>query len=133
MKIVEIEGIGNSYAEKLHAAGIRTVGALLKAGATAKGREELAESSGISSKLILEWVNRADLMRVRGVGKQYSDLLERVGVDSVKELRHRRPDHLHKTMVALNAEKHFVRRPPALVEVESWVKDATRIVPVVTY
>lgn len=85
-KIVDIEGIGPVYAEKLQAIGIKTVEALLKAGATPKGREDIAEQTGIAKALILEWVNHADLYRIKGVGEEYSDLLEEAGVDTVVEL-----------------------------------------------
>ena len=113
--------------------GITTTNGLLKAGATKKGRAELAEKSGISETLILEWVNLADLMRIKGIGEEYSDLLEEAGVDTVKELRNRRPENLHKAMLETNAQKKLVRRPPSLSEVESWVAQAKELPPVVSY
>ena len=82
--IIDIEGVGDAYAEKLKAAGIKTVDGLLEAGATAKGRKNLAETTGISEKLILRWVNHADLFRINGVGPQFAELLEAAGVDTVK-------------------------------------------------
>lgn len=132
-KIIDIEGIGPAFAQKLIAAGIKTTEALLKAGATPAGRKDLAASSGIDAKKILEWVNRADLMRVRGVGSEYSDLLESAGVDTVKELATRRPDNLHAKMLEVNAAKKLVRRPPSLTAVESWVAGAKALPPAVTY
>lgn len=132
-KIIDIEGIGPAFAQKLIAAGIKTTEALLKAGATPTGRKDLAASSGIDAKKILEWVNRADLMRVRGVGSEYSDLLESAGVDTVKELATRRPDNLHAKMLEVNAAKKLVRRPPSLTAVESWVAGAKALPPAVTY
>ena len=87
--IEEIEGVGPAYAKKLRAAGVRSTDALLKKGGAKKGRDALADATGFSSATILEWVNRADLMRVKGVGSEYSDLLEAAGVDTVKELRNR--------------------------------------------
>jgi predicted flap endonuclease-1-like 5' DNA nuclease len=101
--------------------------------ATKKGRVKLASSSGISEKLILEWVNLADLMRIKGVGEEYSDLLEEAGVDSVKELRNRRPDHLFEKMAEVNAKKRLVRRDPSLLEVKRWVAQAKKLKPVVTH
>ena len=133
MNIIKIEGIGETYRVKLNAVGITTTNGLLKAGATKKGRAELAEKSGISETLILEWVNLADLMRIKGIGEEYSDLLEEAGVDTVKELRNRRPDNLHKAMLETNAQKKLVRRPPSLSEVESWVAQAKELPPVVSY
>lgn len=133
MKIVDVEGIGPAYAEKLQAVGVRTTTRLLKEGATAKGRKELAAKSGVSGKLILEWINRADLMRVKGIGAQFSDLLERAGVDSVKELRNRRADKLHAALLKANEPRHYVKRPPTFAEVEKWIKAAKKLPPVVTY
>jgi predicted flap endonuclease-1-like 5' DNA nuclease len=108
-KLEIIEGIGPVYAERLRAAGIGTVEALLRAGATPEGRKELAERTRIGDEYILDWVNRADLMRVRGVGEEYSDLLEKAGVDTVIEMAQRNPDHLYKKLLQVNAEKRLVR------------------------
>ena len=52
-KIVDVEGIGTKYADKLSKAGVSSTDALLKAGATPKGRKELAEKTGIGDALIL--------------------------------------------------------------------------------
>lgn len=131
--IVDIEGIGPVYAKKLTDAGIATVEALLKEAGSAKGRKSLAEASGIEASHILEWVNRADLMRVKGVGSEYSDLLENSGVDSVKELAARRPDNLHAKMLEVNAAKKLVRRAPTLGEVERWVAEAKTMPGAVTH
>jgi predicted flap endonuclease-1-like 5' DNA nuclease len=128
-----IEGIGPVNATKLRKARIRTTEALLKRGATKKGRGGISADTGITEHMILEWVNRADLMRVKGVGEEYSDLLEAAGVDTVKELRNRRPDNLLKTMVATNEEKRLVRRLPTLSMVERWVAHAKELPPAVTH
>ena len=133
MNIEKVEGIGPKYAQKLMEQSIRSTDALLKAAANRKGREDLAAKTGISEKLILEWVNRADLMRVKGVGEEYSDLLEAAGVDTVRELRNRRADNLHKALAETNAAKKLVRRVPTLVEVEHWIEDAKKLAPMVTY
>ena len=132
-KLQVIEGIGLAYAEKLHAAGIRSVDALLRAGATPAGRKDLAEKTGISHEHILDWVNRADLMRVRGVGEEYSDLLERAGVDTVRELAQRNADNLYEKMLEVNAEKRLVRRPPTRDMVARWVEQAKTLEKVVFY
>jgi predicted flap endonuclease-1-like 5' DNA nuclease len=133
MNIKKIEGIGPKYANTLAKSGVKTTTRLLKDGASKKGRQMLAQKTGISEKLILEWVNLADLMRVKGVGEEYSDLLEEAGVDSVKELRNRKADNLHKAMVDTNAKKKLVRRPPSMKEVTNWVKQAQKLPPVVTH
>lgn len=133
MNILAIEGIGSANARRLQEQNIRTTEALLKSGATPGGRRKLAAATGLAEDAILEWVNRADLMRVKGVGEEYSDLLEVAGVDTVKELRRRNPENLHKAMLAANAEKNLVRRPPALSEVERWIEHAKALEPAVSY
>ena len=132
-KLLAIEGIGEVYFGKLQAIGIRSIEALLEAGKTPQGRKELAEKSGISYKSILEWVNRADLFRIKGVAEEYSDLLESSGVDTVVELAKRRADNLFEKMKAVNAEKKLVRRLPTLVMVANWVEQAKGLERIVTY
>jgi predicted flap endonuclease-1-like 5' DNA nuclease len=133
--IKEIEGIGEVYGPKLQAVGIKTVAELLERGKTRKGRQELAESTGISEKLILKWVDMSDLFRVKGIGPEYSELLEKAGVDTVKELRHRVPEHLHARMEEVNSAtgKPLVRALPSLKAVQTWVEEAKELPPVVTY
>jgi NADPH:quinone reductase-like Zn-dependent oxidoreductase len=121
LNVIEIEGIGPAYALKLGAVGIKTTSALLAIGATARGREGLAKETGISSKLIAEWARIADLMRIKGVGEEYSDLLEEAGVESVVELAHRDPKALHARLREVNAQKKLVRRAPSLNAVEGWI------------
>ena len=128
-----IEGIGHKQATSLRKARIRTVEALLKKGATRKGRREIAAATGIGEKSILEWVNRADLMRVRGVGEEYSDLLESAGVDTVKELRRRNPANLLTAMIESNTSKMLVRRLPTEAMVERWVEHASELEPLIRY
>ena len=123
-KIIDIEGIGPVYAEKLIAIGVKTTNKLLKLGATPKGREELAEKTGISGTLILEWVNHADLFRIKGVGEEYSDLLEEAGVDTVPELAQRTAENLYAKMVETNLEKKLVRQLPSQRQVADWVEQA---------
>jgi predicted flap endonuclease-1-like 5' DNA nuclease len=132
-KLETIEGIGPVFAEKLRAKGFGTVEALLEAGATPQGRQQLEERTGIGHKLILEWVNLADLMRIKGIGEEYSDLLEEAGVDTVKELRHRVPENLYEMMVEVNKAKNLVRRLPTLQMVAGWVEQAKTLPPKVTY
>ena len=133
VKIIDVEGIGPKFAKSLQNVGIRTTEKLLKEGAAKKGRKTLADKTGISEKLILEWVNLSDLVRIKGVGEEYSDLLEEAGVDSVKELRNRRADNLHKAILDTNAKKKLVRRPPSPSMVEDWIKQAKKLKPVITH
>lgn len=132
-KLEAIEGIGPVYAQQLREAGIATIEALLEAGASPKGRKELAEKSDIGGKLILEWVNLADLFRIKGIGEEYSDLLEEAGVDTVPELAQRNPENLYAKLQEINAEKELVRRLPAAGQVSDWVAQAKALPRVVTY
>ncbi len=132
-KVKEIEDIGPAYAEKLSAAGLTTTEALLEAGATPKGRTDLAAKTGISDKLILRWVNMSDLFRIKGVGEQFSDLLEAAGVDTVAELARRKAENLQAKMVEVNTEKKLVRRVPTLAEATSWVDQAKGLSRMVKY
>ena len=128
-----VEGIGQRTATKLRKNGIRTTEALLKRAADRKGRRALASETGFSEKQILEWVNRADLMRCKGVGGEYSDLLEAAGVDTIKELRRRNAASLTKKMVEINEKKKFVRRLPTESMVSRWVESAKTLEPSVKY
>ena len=131
--VIDIEGIGEVYSQKLHEAGVATTEELLQQGATPGGRKELAQKTGISDRLILKWVNRADLFRVKGIGEQYSDLLAAAGVETVLELAQRRPDHLHEKLVETNEAKRLVRVVPSLEHVADWVQQARKLSRVVSY
>lgn len=131
--IKDIEGIGDVYMKKLHGIGINTVESLLEKGAAKKGREDIAKQAGIDEHKILEWVNRADLYRIKGIGSEYSDLLEASGVDTVVELSKRRPDNLTEKMVEVNIEKKLVRRIPTQQMVEGWIKEAKTLPRIVSY
>jgi predicted flap endonuclease-1-like 5' DNA nuclease len=122
--ITDIEGIGEVYAVKLRAAGVRSTNALLERGRTPKERKELAAMTGFSEQTILEWVNRADLFRIRGVGGQYSDLLEAAGVDTVRELSKRNAESLTEALAKVNAEKNKVNKLPSLTQVKNWIQIA---------
>ncbi|MBP3714831.1 MAG: DUF4332 domain-containing protein [Phocaeicola sp.] len=132
-KIIDIEGVGDVYAKKLIEAGIETPAQLLDKCAAPAGRKALAEATGISGALILKWTNHADLFRIKGVGPQFSELLEAAGVDTVKELRNRVPANLQAKLEETNAAKKLVRRVPALKEVVKMVEQAKALDPVMTY
>jgi ribosomal protein L35AE/L33A len=123
-KIIEIEGIGSQYAEKLNQVNIHTTSDLLEAGATPHLRKELAEKTSISPKLILKWVNISDLFRIKGVGEEYSELLEKAGVDTVVELSTRNATNLHAKIVEVNEAHKIVRRVPSSEMVERWIEEA---------
>lgn len=132
-KLAEIEGIGEAFAKQLQAAGVTSVGSLLAQAASAAGRKALAAKSGISAKLLLEWVNHADLFRITGVGSEYADLLEAAGVDSVPELAQRQAEHLWAKLQAVNQKKALVRKMPALAQVTDWIAQAGQLKRVVTH
>jgi predicted flap endonuclease-1-like 5' DNA nuclease len=134
MKIEDVEGIGATYAAKLQAAGVQTTDDLLAAGAKPSGRDKLAASTGISGKLILEWVNHTDLMRLDGVGSEYSDLLEAAGVDSPAELAQRNAGNLAETLKELDAARpNVVRRVPSEATVSAWIAQAKKLPKIVEH
>lgn len=132
-KIIDIEGVGEVYAEKLVAAGINKVSELLEKCAAPKGRKELAEQTGISEKLILKWTNHADLFRINGVGPQFAELLEAAGVDTVKEFRHRVAENLQPKLAEVNEQKNICNRVPAISEVQKMIDQAKELEPKMTY
>jgi predicted flap endonuclease-1-like 5' DNA nuclease len=128
MKIEDVEGIGATYAAKLAEAGVPTTDALLERGAKPSSRKSLEDATGISGKLILEWVNHADLMRIDGVGSEYSDLLEAAGVDSPAELANRNAATLENTFQEVVAARPgIVRRVPSQGEVEGWIAQSKEL------
>jgi predicted flap endonuclease-1-like 5' DNA nuclease len=133
MKLADIEGIGPAFAAKLSKAGVRSVEGLLKAGATEKGRKEISAASGVAPKLVLEWVNHADLYRIKGVGSEYSDLLEEAGVDTVVELSKRTPENLYAKMVEVSKKKNLVNKLPGVKQVKKWIDQAKKLPRVVSY
>ncbi len=132
-KIERIEGIGRAYAAKLGKIGIATTAELLQRCATPKGRDQVAKDAGISGKLILAWANKADLMRVKGIGEEYSDLLEAAGVDTIKELKLRVADNLAVRLKAINEKRRLVRQSPGTARVARWITTAKKLAPRLTY
>ncbi|MBU1202092.1 MAG: DUF4332 domain-containing protein [Nanoarchaeota archaeon] len=128
-----VEGIGPEYAKRLIGIGVKTTKQLLKQGATNDGRELISNRSGFSKSTILEWVNRVDLMRVSGVGEEYSDLLEEAGVDTVPELAQRNTENLYEKMIEINKEKNLVRNTPSLKSVKNWVSQAKKLPKIIEY
>jgi len=128
-----IDGVGVRNLAKLRRARCRTTEALLKKGATRRDRTALATETGLSTSDLLEWVNRADLMRIKGIGTEYSDLLEEAGVDTIKALRRRNAGNLTKAMEDINAKKRAVRRLPTQAMVTGWVEAAKGLEPIVSY
>jgi ribosomal protein L31 len=133
LSLIDIEGIGEVYARKLKDAGVPTPEALLQKGSTPLGRQEIAEKSGISGKLILVWINHVDLLRVKGMSPDWAELLEAAGVDTVPELAQRASESLLTKMIEVNQQKKLVRQLPTLSLVEGWVEQAKQLPRVITY
>lgn len=132
-KVAGIEGIDEMHGEKLQSMGITTVDALLEKGASPAGRKAIADETGMSHALVLRLVNQADLFRIKGIGKEYADLLEASGVDSVPELAQRRAENLHCKMVDVNDAENLVKRLPPESEVEDWIAQAKSLPKVVSH
>lgn len=133
-KLIEIKGIGVEFSAILDEKfGFKTVEQLLEAGASKKDRETISHESGIAEGYILRWVNMADLFRIKGVAEDFSDLLEKAGVDTVKELRTRNAANLHAKLVEVNEGNAIAGRTPRLDEVESWIAMANELEPKVSH
>jgi predicted flap endonuclease-1-like 5' DNA nuclease len=128
-----MEGIGPAYGAKLKVLGIATALDLLRQGATRRGRADLVEKSGISQKLILKWINQADMYRIKGIGSEYAELLEAAGVDTVVELAARRPENLHPALQETNELKKLTRQVPSLTQVKDWIEQAKELPRVIRY
>lgn len=123
-KIQDVEGIGPVVGEKMRACGVKDTDSLLEATCTPKQRKELADKTGLTEAQVLKFANMVDLYRVKGIGSEYSELLEAAGVDTVPELARRNPANLTKAMVEANAAKNLVRRLPTEAEVTRWIEEA---------
>nr|WP_320024208.1 DUF4332 domain-containing protein [uncultured Acetobacterium sp.] len=132
-KLSLIEGIGEAYELKLEAVDVNSIESLLETCTTKKGRSQLAEKTGISEKLILKWANHADLIRIKGIGGEYAELLEAAGVDTVPELATRKAENLFKKLQEINDAKSLVRKLPTQAQVEDWITQAATLPRVLTY
>ena len=131
--IEAIQDIGVRHRSRLKAAELWSCRALLEAGATKKGRRIVAETVGVSESRVLEWVHKADLMRVNGISTRYSQLLEAAGVESMRKLRKSRPDQLHQSLVEEDKKrrKRLGNRLPPAKEVAAWIEQARTLSPIV--
>ena len=132
-KVEEVEGIGEKIGAKFREAGVNTTDKLLAATKTRKERKALAETTGVSEKLVLKFANMVDLFRINGIGQEFSELLEVSGVDTVPELAMRNAENLTQKMEEVNAKKKLTRRTPSLKEVEKWIEEAKTLPRVLEY
>ena len=132
-KIDEIEGIGPAYRERLKRAGIDNTRDLLETCCSAAGRKAIGDQTGLSEKQLLEWTNLADLMRVSGIGRQYAELLEASGVDTIKELRNRNAENLAQSIKTINAEKKLSGATPSVGMVSNWISQAKKTSPKISH
>jgi predicted flap endonuclease-1-like 5' DNA nuclease len=131
--ISELRGISDAVLNTLKAKGFGDSESLLEAAKTPQGRKELAKAAAVDATVILELVNRADLARVKGIGRVYSDLMEEAGVDTVKELAQRVPANLHAKLVEINAKRQLTQRPPSVDQVAEFVAQAKELPAMVEY
>ena len=131
--ITEIKGMDDKSAKKFADAGISTVESFLTACADKKDRKELADKTSIDEKNILNWANRADLSRIKGVSTQYGDLLECAGVDTVPELAQRNAENLQAKMTEVNEDKNLVQKLPTAAQVQDWVSQAKDLPRAINY
>jgi predicted flap endonuclease-1-like 5' DNA nuclease len=122
--ISKVRGMTPELQSKLEAEGIKNTAQLLEHAKTEKQRSDLAKKAGTTPHILKELANRADLMRLKGVGEALSNLLEEAGVNSCKELQHRKPDHLHKTLVDLQAKHKLAHHTPTVEEITTWIAEA---------
>ena len=128
-RIDQVAGIDVKQATKLRKAGVRTSKGLIERASTRRGRTELSKACGLAPKDLQVWVHHADLLRVRGVGAEYAELLVASGVDTLRDLRRRNPTALLAKIIGLNGSERVVDRLPTEAMVEGWIKAAGELEP----
>jgi len=129
----ELRGITDAVLNALKAQGISDGNSLLEAAKTPKDRKSLSTTTGVDGTIILELANRADLARIKGIGRVYSDLMEEAGVDTVKELAQRSANNLHAKLIEINRVRQFTQRPPSAEQVGDFVEQAKSLPPTLEY
>ncbi|HEX3710418.1 MAG TPA: DUF4332 domain-containing protein [Pseudolabrys sp.] len=131
--ITDIEGIDGEAAAILKTVKIRSTGRLLEAARTVKCRHDLSIKTGFNEKQILCWANVADRMRIKGINREYSQLLGAAGVDTVKELKFRNPRNLAQAMADANKKRKVVRLLPSEKVVARWIEHAKKLQLMISY
>ncbi|MBC3785306.1 DUF4332 domain-containing protein [Spirosoma utsteinense] len=129
----ELRGVTNAVLNALKGQGLSDSDSLLEATRTPQNRKELATAAGVDPKAILELANRADLARIKGIGRVYSDLMEEAGVDTVKELAHRSSANLHAKLIEINSVRQFTQRPPSVEQVNDFIEQAKKLPAMLEY
>ena len=130
-KIIQIEGLGYQAAETLQRIGIQSIEQLLDAGSTPEDRQKLSEQTGLDTKHIYQWVCRADLVRIKGIGNEYADLLDAAGIPTVPILAQQSPEYIHQQLTRVNRMKRLVKRIPAVSRITIWIEYAKQLPSVV--
>jgi predicted flap endonuclease-1-like 5' DNA nuclease len=125
--IKNLDGIDEIALERLRSAGLRTTERFLEAAKDPKGRKALSQQTGIDEKVLLKWANMADRMRIKGLGRDYAELLRVVGVDTVRELKHRNGERLLKAIRDANAQRRLVKAPPSRQAIDRWIEQAKKL------
>jgi nucleotidyltransferase/DNA polymerase involved in DNA repair len=128
-RIDEVAGVGQKDATKLRKAGVKTSGGLIDLAATRRGRTELSSKTGIPPRELQAWVHHADLLRVKGVGGEYAELLVAAGVETVRDLRRRNPTALVAKILSMNGSDKVVKRLPTESMVTGWIDSAKSVEP----
>jgi predicted RecB family nuclease len=128
-RIDQVAGITHKDATKLRKAGVRTSNGLIEVAGNRKGRTDLATTTGIDQRDLQQWINHSDLLRVKGVGAEYAELLVAAGVDTLRDLRRRNPTALLAKIIGLNGDSKVVQRLPTEAMVEAWIETAKDLEP----
>jgi hypothetical protein len=131
--ITDIDGIDAEVAAILKSVKIRSTLRLLEAARTVKGRKMLSLQTGFDEKQLLSWANVADRMRIKGISKEYAELLRAAGVNTVKELKFRNATNLAKAMADANKKRKLVRLLPSDKVVARWIENAKSLPLKITY
>lgn len=125
--ISTLRGVDTKVATQLLEEGIKYTHQLLEQGRHVQQRAELAQKTGIPLKTVQALVSRADLMRLRGVGSDLSQLLLLAGVSSCRDLQKCVPEQLYKRLAEIHIGHRIAYHAPTLAQVRSWINEARHL------
>lgn len=99
--VLEVEGIGEIFARRLHELGVHTTDQLRLMNA-----QVLANNLGAPVGSVEKWQQMGELMLVEGIGKQVSESLVKSGITSIDALKKQTPA---KLVAAVDAAKKETR------------------------